>query len=104
MVGIHLFLYIFHTMDKMMYVFRTPHLLEIRLPDIIRTILATQCLRLIFHCIISIGNWQLGLLVGERWFAMIHENKHSGKFRSTESDIVLKNDKTLFAVRIDFLK
>ena len=36
--------------------------------------------------------------------AMIHQNKHGGKFRSTASDIVLKNKKTLFAVGIEFLK
>ena len=35
---------------------------------------------------------------------MIHRNKHGVKFRSTESDIVLKNYKTLFAVVIELLK
>ena len=34
---------------------------------------------------------------------MIHRNKHGGKFRSTASDIVLNNKKTLFAVGIEFL-
>ena len=30
--------------------------------------------------------------------------KHGGKFRSTASDIFLKNNKTLFAVGIEFIK
>ena len=33
-----------------------------------------------------------------------HRNKHGGKFRSTASDMVLNNKKTLFAVGIEFLK